>query len=50
VPILAFFYITLNYIYKRNLLSFNLVPLNYLMDSNLTLDNPISLILLSNAY
>ena len=50
IPILAFSCITLNRIYKRNPLSFNLVPLNRSMDSNLTLDNPISLILLSNAY
>src|SRR6266550_4411827 len=49
MPILAFSCMTLNCICKRNPLSFNLVPLNYLMDGNLTLDNPISLTLLSNA-
>src|SRR6266702_3043039 len=40
---------TLNYIYERNPLSFDLVLSNRLMDGNLTLDNPISLTLLSNA-
>src|SRR6266700_7868289 len=39
----------LNHIYKRNPLSFNLVPSNRLMDGNLIFDNPIPLILLSNA-
>src|SRR6266568_8584722 len=50
MPILAFFYMTLNRIYKRNPLNFNLVLSNHSMDGNLTLDNPISLTLLSNAY
>src|SRR6266568_3019842 len=49
MPILAFFYMTLNRIYERNPLSFDLVPSNRSMDGNLTLDNPISLTLLSNA-
>src|SRR6266550_8477011 len=49
MPILAFFCMTLNRIYKRNPLSFNLVPLNRSMDGNLTLDNSILLTLLSNA-
>src|SRR6266704_6982290 len=39
---------TLNHIYKRNLLSFDLVPSNHLINGNLTFDNPIPLILLSN--
>ena len=40
----------LNFIYKRNPLSFNLFLLKHLMDSNLTLVIPISLTLLFNAY
>ena len=50
IPILAFFCMTLNRIYERNPLSFNLVPSNHSIDDNFTLDSPILLILLSNTY
>src|SRR6266568_6281366 len=50
MPILAFSCVTLNLIYKRNPLSFNLVPSNHSIDNNLTLAIPISLTLLSNTY
>src|SRR6266568_3357537 len=40
---------TLNLIYKRNPLSFDLIPSKHLTDGNLTLVIPISLTLLSNA-
>src|SRR6266705_2863168 len=49
VPILAFSCMTLNCIYKRNPLSFDLVPSNRSIDNNLTLAIPISLTLFSNA-
>src|SRR6266702_7255859 len=40
---------TLNFIYKRNPLSFDLVPSKRLIDNNFTLVIPILLTLLSNA-
>jgi hypothetical protein len=48
MPILRLFYMTLNFIYKRNPLSFNLVLSKRLINNNLTLVIPISLTLLFN--
>src|SRR6266571_4700476 len=50
MPILRLFCMILNFICKRNFLSFDLVPLKRSINSNLILIIPISLTLLSNTY